>query len=176
VMRKHIKILSIAIFLITALITKTAQAQTVDYKAYTLFVYNFMKYVEWPDSEIKEDFVIGVIGDSPVIKELNQLASSKKIKGKNIVVKKFKNPDEIVACNLLYVSSDKSSQMKIINEKMKSLPVLIVAEREGLAKKGAAINFITLEDDTLKFEINKNSIEQKSLKVSSSLLALGISL
>lgn len=36
---------------------------------------------------------------------------------------------------------------------MENKPILIVGEREGLAKKGAALSFVTLEDDVLKFDI-----------------------
>ena len=45
-------------------------AQDVDYKAYTLFVYHFMKYVEWPEAQSKGDFVVCILGDSPIQKEL----------------------------------------------------------------------------------------------------------
>ena len=57
---------------------------------------------------------------------------------------------------------------------MKDKPVLFVGEREGLAKKGAALSFCTLDDDALKFDINKKEIEGHQLKISSSLISLGI--
>jgi hypothetical protein len=150
------------------------QAQDVDYKAYSLFVYNFMKYTEWSGEAAQGDFVIGVIGDSPIIKELNTLASSKKLKGRTIVVKKFSTAAECSNCHLLYVASSKSSMMKTLKETLKGKQVLIVGEREGLANKGAGISFVTLDDDTLKFDINKKQIEQQGLKVASQLIQLGI--
>lgn len=154
--------------------SRTAIAQDVDYKAYSLFVYNFMKYIEWPEPQSKGDFVVGVLGDSPIEKELKTLAGSKKLKGRNIVIKKFKTPEEGAGCHLLYVCSSKSSLMKTVKEQLKNKPVLVVGEREGLAKKGAALSFVTLEDDGLKFDINKSEIEQHQLKISSALISLGI--
>ena len=150
------------------------KAQETDYKAYSLFVYNFMKYVEWPEAASKGDFTVGVLGDSPINSELQTLASSKKLKGRNIVLKKFSTPEEAVNCHLLYVSSSKSATVKTLKDQTKDKPVLIVGEREGLAKKGAGLSFVTLEDDELKFDINKKEIEQHQLKISTSLINLGI--
>src|SRR4051812_45399004 len=100
------------------------KAQDVDYKAYTLFVYNFMKYTKWPEAQSKGDFVISVLGDSPILKELEGLAATKKIKGRNIVVKKITTADETKNCNLVYIASGKSSLAKTVKEVTKDLPVL----------------------------------------------------
>ena len=154
----------------------TSLAQEINYKAYTLFVYNFMKYIEWPqESSSKNDFVIGVVGESPIVKELQSLAQVKKVKGKTIIVKQISSVEEAVTCNLIYITSPKSSILKTLNEKIKSKPILLVAEREGLARKGAALSFITLEDeDILKFEINKSAIEGHYLKIPTVLISLGL--
>lgn len=150
------------------------KAQDVDYKAYTLFVYNFMKYIEWPEAQSKGDFVLGVYGDSPIQKELQALAANKKLKGRNIVVKTLSKPEEGANCELMYISDSKSSAIKALKEQMKDKPVLIVGEREGLAKKGAGLSFVTMDDDALKFDINKKEIEGHQLKISSQLITLGI--
>jgi hypothetical protein len=51
-------------------------------------------------------------------------------------------------------------------------PVLIVSEQEGMAQKGACINFV-IASDRLKLEINQNNIEQRELSIASELLQLG---
>ncbi|MBI3501466.1 MAG: YfiR family protein [Bacteroidetes bacterium] len=147
-------------------------SQDKDYKAYTLFLYNFIKYVEWPPDE-KNEFIIGVAGDSPIQKELQVLSENKKAKGKKIIVKIISSAEEAASCNLIYIPSQKSSMLKLIAEKTKGKPVLIVAEREGLAKKGAAISFVVEEDDALKFDINKSALDSQSLKVANVLMQLG---
>lgn len=133
-----------------------------------------MKYIEWPEAQSKGDFVIGIMGDSPINKELQSLAATKKLKGRNIVLKKCNTAEEAATCHLLYITDSKSSAVKTLKEQMKDKPVLIVGEREGLAKKGASLSFVTLEDDNLKFDINKKEIEQHQLKIASSLIQLGI--
>jgi hypothetical protein len=166
--------LLLAALLLRGLYSGNCRAQETDYKAYTLFIYNFMKYVEWPEAQSKGDFVLCVLGDSPINKELQSLAATKKLKGRNIVVKKCSTPEETVGSNLVYISASKSSAMKTLKDLTKDKPILLVGEREGLAKKGAGMSFVTMEDDELKFDINKKEIEQHQLKVASSLINLGI--
>lgn len=133
-----------------------------------------MKYIEWPEAQSKGDFVISVMGDSPISKELLALSSSKKLKGRNIIIKKTNSVEEAAGCHLLFVPASKSAMIKNLKEQMKDKPVLVVGEREGLARKGAGLSFVTLEDDELKFDINKKEIEQHQLKISSQLINLGI--
>ncbi len=148
------------------------RAQDADYKAYTLFLYNFMKYIEWPNPE--GDFVIGVVGESPIKKELVTLSETKKAKGRKIVVKVIATPEEALACSMIFIPSAKTSMLKPIIEKTKNKSILIVGEREGLAKKGAAISFVIDDDDALKFDLNKAVMESKSLKAANLLIELAI--
>ena len=133
-----------------------------------------MKYVEWPEEESKGDFIIALIGDSKISDDLKRLASSKKLKNRNIVFKTFKAIDDITFCHLLYVSASKSSAIKTINLKFANKPVLIVGEREGAVYKGAALSFVTTDEDELKFDISKKELENHKLKIASSLIKLGI--
>ncbi len=151
-----------------------ATAQETNYKAYSVYVYNFIKYIEWPEESKKGDFVIAVIGNSPVLAELKNLAATKKANGQNIVIKQYATVAEVQQCHIVYISSNKSSVLKEALEKTKNMSALMIAEREGLAKKGAGINFVTMEDETLKFEVNKKVIEAHNLKIPKVLFSLGL--
>jgi hypothetical protein len=169
--------IAIRCILLTALLIAgnfKAGAQETDYKAYTLFIYNFMKYVEWPETASKGEFIICVVGDSPINKELQELAALKKLKGRPIVFRKVNTPQEALNSHLVFLPSSKSSLVKVFKEQSQGLPVLIVGEREGLARKGAGISFVTLDEDELKFDINKKDIEGHHLKVANQLVSLGI--
>jgi hypothetical protein len=163
----------IAFFLLLFILTPKVKAQETDYKAYSLYVYNFMKYVDWPENKNEGDFIIVIIGKSKIEKELKTLAGQKKIRGRNIIVKSINSVDEINDCHLLYITKEKSSVIKDLNIKIKDKSILIVGEKEGLARKGAALSFATLDNDELSFDINKRSIEEHKLKISSALIKLG---
>ena len=161
------------LMLFTIVVNNKSTAQSTDYKAYSLYVYNFMKYVEWPEEESKGDFIIALIGDSQISDELKIVASNKKLKGRKIVFKTFKAVEDIAFCHLLYVSASKSSSIKTINQKFANKPLLIVGEREGTVYKGAALSFVTTDEDELRFDINKKELENHKLKIASSLIKLG---
>jgi hypothetical protein len=150
-----------------------AYAQEINYKLASLYVYNFAKYIEWPVSAPQSDFVIGIIGNSGVLAELQTVAQQKKINGKSVVVRKISSADEAAECHIVFVSSKESNEAKLITDK--GSPVLVISEKPGMAKKGSMINlFVDDNDDRTKFEINKSMLEKHKLKVSGELLKLGI--
>jgi hypothetical protein len=149
----------------------TANAQNEKFKA--LFMYNFTKYIEWPVSQRTGDFVIGVLGNSAMVSELNTIASKQKIGSQNIVIKVFSTADEIDNCNILYLPASKSNQIGAVVNKLTGKAILIISDKAGLASQGAGINYV-LDGDKLKYEVNKGSLEKRGLVVSNALLALGI--
>lgn len=171
-MRKNFKIILFLFGFLMLNFSSRMQAQERDYKAYSIYIYNFIKYIEWPQSSKSGEFVIAVIGDSPLTKELRALASSKKANGQTIVVRNIQNVSEIVNFQMLYIPASKSSILKEALEQTKNSPTLVIAEREGLVKKGAGINFVTLDDETLRFEMNKKAIEGHNLQISQTLVSL----
>ncbi len=133
-----------------------------------MFIYNFSRLVKWPAGTSQGDFVIGVVGNSSTYESLVKYTSTKTVGSQKIVVKKFSNPEDITNCNILFVSSSKSSQMDVINNKVRGMNTLIVGEKKGLTESGAAINFLIV-GDKLKFELNKGNIDKYNLVVSKSL-------
>lgn len=161
-----------AVLILDMAASSKCAAQEKDYKAYSIYVYNFIKYIEWPPSSKAGEFVIAVIGDSPITKELRTLAASKKANGQTISVRNILFLSEVGSAQILYISSNKSSMIKEALAATKNLPTLVIGEREGLVNKGAGINFITLEDETLKFELNKKAILDHNLQISQTLMSL----
>ncbi|MDF2437142.1 MAG: hypothetical protein K0Q95_1518 [Bacteroidota bacterium] len=171
-MKRKIVLNLICFLFLSVVLNSRVHAQEKDYRAYSIYVYNFIKYIEWPESSKEGEFVIAVIGDSPITKELRALAASKKANGQTILVRNIVSLTEIGNAQILYISTGKSSLIKDVLEKTKNVPTLVIAEREGLVKKGAGINFLTLDDETLKFELNKKAIEGHNLRISQTLISL----
>jgi YfiR/HmsC-like len=154
------------------LCSKYVPAQDMNYKSYTLLMYNIAKNIEWPKND-KTTFTIGVLGNSPAVIELQELAKNKKLYNRTIIIKQFNDYAQAKGCDILYITSSKSSAIKLINLTFKEWPILTIGEREGLAKKGACISFFADEQENLSFQINSNELKSKKLKASSSLLQLG---
>jgi hypothetical protein len=158
------------IFAIGALTQSLGQIS--NYKAYSIYVYSFSKYINWPEQGSTDEFVITVVGKSKVREELETMAQTKNVGGKKIVIKNVNGAEEIKLSHIVYVSDDKSSQLNEVLAKVGSAPTLVIAERDGMAKKGASISFIAMEDNTLRFEVNEEALGNHRLKVSKNLLAL----
>jgi hypothetical protein len=164
------KILTAAMLLIL-FSSVSLNAQNEKFKA--LFIYNFLKYIEWPESYKSGDIVIGVMGSSSIIKELETIAGSQKVGNQNLKIKSFTSVDDITNCHLLFIPASKGSSLPQIISKVAGYNILLVSDTKGGIQLGTGINFI-MDGDKLKFEINKGHIERKGLKVGGALLNLGI--
>ncbi len=142
-------------------------------KIKVMFLYNFTKYIEWPQDYKQGDFVIGILGSGSenVKKELEKLAATKKAGVQNIVIKTYNSIGDIEKCHMLFIPEGKSGMLDDAMAKCKKTSTLIVTEKDGLARGGSAINFV-VKDNKQNFELNKANIEKYNLNVSSSLLSL----
>jgi len=139
-----------------------------------VYLYNFSKYIEWPSGYSQGSFVIGVINGDPVlISELNKMAASKTAGSQKFVIKNFRTATQIGKCNILFVPGSSNAQLPEVLKKIRGTSTLLVTEYVGDAKRGAAINFVSI-DSKQEFELNKANAERCRLVVSSSLSALAI--
>lgn len=154
-------------------ISNKVKSQEIKFKA--LYLYNFTKYIGWPPTAKSGDFVIGVLGSNAVFSKLNEIAAGKMAGSQKIVVKKFKTPEELFNCHILFVGYGKGggSSMEIVMQKVGSNSTLVVSEREGATKKGAAINFV-IRDEQMKFELQKANALKQQLQISLNLEKLAI--
>ncbi|MBN2513725.1 MAG: YfiR family protein [Sedimentisphaerales bacterium] len=171
-----------------------------EYKLKAAFIYNFMKFVEWPDfhsdsqsnksEKNKETVVLGVLGENHLKDHLNSL-SEKTIKDrpvKIVIVDTFeaykkKNSKAAVkdyyteiqkimsSCHLLFVGASEKERVAEILKLTEKMPVLTVSDISHFAEAGGVIEFVT-EKNKIQFNINTVSAEAKKLKISSQLLQL----
>ena len=143
-------------------------------KYQSIFIYNFSKYIKWPDDFNRGKFVIGVLGDSEILADLKSMVSSKKeTNGLEMEIRTFSSLDELTECNLLFVASEFCPQIQQIQDAISLQPTLIVTDNPDMATKGAAINFV-VQDSKIKFELNQKNAKSRGLKVAGSLSSLAI--
>lgn len=139
----------------------------------SVFTLNFIRYIGWPEAAKQGDFVIGVLRDGSIAKELNAKTVGKKFGYQNIVVKEFKNVDEVTDCQILYVSENinYSKYAQDISSKLNNSNSLIVTEVHGAIDKGSMVNFVIV-DQKLKFELSPTNAGKFGLKFSNSLTSM----
>ncbi len=167
----YIKQISLFVVMLFAVLSFQNQYDT-NAKIKSLFIYNFAKYIEWPSSYKQGDFIIGILGDHPVYKELNNMAQTKKVFDQPIQVIKFSNVNEIQKCHMLIIPRQMTSKISQSKAKIQPYNTLLVTEKIGVGKS-SDINFV-ISENKQKFELNQNNLAKKDLKVSNNLVSLAI--
>lgn len=143
------------------------------HEVYSMMVYNFTRYVQWPNEAGAGEFVIGVVGNSEVYNTLNAWYGGKARGTRTYAIKKFNSAAEISDCHVLYIDKTKSAEFDAISTKVKGKGTLVITDKNGLGAKGSSINFKTV-DNKLKFELNQKAVESSNLKVAGSLASMAI--
>ena len=173
-MKKLIFIFVSLIFMSSWMIVSPDQSEEANAKIKTIYIYNFTKYIEWPSSYKEGNFVVGVLGtNSPLVSELNKMANSKMVGTQKFEIKSVSSPADCAQCHIVYILTDKSSQLNDVLVKLKGKSALIVTDKSGLATKGSGINFF-VDGNKQKIELNRSNIEKYKLKVASTLVDMAV--
>lgn len=135
-------------------------------KYQALFMSKFMDYIQWPEGN--ENFVFGVVGNSRVLTELQNLMDAK---GRKVTIKKITNASSVEGCHIVFLPVTQSKLFQTVYKSSQGTSTLIVAEDEKLAPQGAVITFY-VDGGKLKFIINKKAANARKLKISGSLMSL----
>ncbi len=149
------------------------QSEKPIHEIHAAMIYNFMKYVQWPDDGTTGEFVVGVLGEDNVFNTLKSYYDGKPKGSKKYAIRKLADAAEAATCSVVYIGKNKSKEFDNVKNAVAGKPVLTITDSFNLGKKGSCINLKVI-DDKLKFEINQNSINGASLKVASQLTSMAI--
>ncbi|MEI6563024.1 MAG: YfiR family protein [bacterium] len=175
-LRSWISVLLVAGWILGVFVTpcKANPIAVSEYSVKAAFLNNFIHFVEWPLSAFPDPgaaLTIGVLGDDPFGPLLEQAVKEEKAKGNGVVIRRFKSVDDVTSCHVLFISRSEKERMFLILKRLEEVPILTVSEMEGFADHGGIVNFY-IENNRIRFEINKESAYRKGLKISSRLLCL----
>lgn len=166
--------------LFNSVYAETEQEQ--EYKVKAAFLYNFLKFIDWPPTKISDEKTIniGIIGTNPFGKAFEPVLD-KKIDDKNIAIKLFNSTeqskltseqiDSIKKCHVLFVCGSEKKQFKEILYLVNENNILTVGDTIGFLDAGGIINFM-IEDQKVCFKINNYNAKQAKLNIRSQLLRL----
>jgi uncharacterized protein DUF4154 len=157
-----------------AIRTIYADQSRTEYQVKAAYLFNFLKFVDWPGNapaDARGKWVIGFIGNSPVGGELALLAEGKSVAGHELLVKKFRATDNLRECNILFVSASEEKLLPSILNSLEGSSVLTVADMDNFIGHGGMVQFV-VEGDRMRVAIDVGATSRARLKVSSKLLAL----
>ncbi|NJM25379.1 MAG: YfiR family protein [Bacteroidia bacterium] len=144
-----------------------------NHEIHAAMLYNFIKYVQWPNETETGDFVVGVIGEDDVYNTLKQWYDGKQKGTKKYVIKKLSSAADASDCQVVYVGRAKSREFDNIKSSVDGKSILTITDGNGLGEKGSCINFKVI-DGKLKFELNQGVFSHSNLKVSGQLSSMAI--
>ena len=145
-----------------------AEQERLEYQVKAAFLFNFLKFVEWPAAANDSPWVIGILGRDPFGEMLDDIVRDKIVNSRIVEVRRFARIADVKDCNILFIGRSDFEHL--------GTPVqpglLTVGEAAGFLKAGGVINFY-LENNRVHFEIHSNVTRLYGLHVSAQLLKLG---
>lgn len=150
-------------------------APLAEYQVKAAYLFNFGQFVEWPDAAYASPtapFVIGIIGDDPFGSVIDDIVRGESLAGHPLAVRRFKNPDEISGCNILFIGRSEAPRIEQTLQALRGRHILTVTDVAG-AESQAAIIVLKTENNRIRMRINAEEARANKLVISSKLLRLG---
>jgi hypothetical protein len=156
------------------MLAASARGQLDEYQVKAAFIYNFAKFVEWPQqpaSGAAGPMALCVLGQDPFGGALEDVVSGKVVNGRALVVRQVRDVQHSSDCHILFVSASERKRIGSILEVVRGKEILTIGDMERFAAEGGVIN-LKLEDGRIRIEINLEAAHRQSLRISSKLLNL----
>lgn len=145
-----------------------------EYQVKAAYLFNFLKFVEWPSSAFADPlapFVIGIVGDDPFGSALAEVTVGKTVQGRDLVIRRYHPGENLRGASILFISASEKKRLSQLLASLRGSSVLTVADMDGFLDAGGMIQLLS-ENDRVRFAINVDETTRARLKVSSKLLSL----
>lgn len=147
-----------------------------EYEIKAAFLFNFAKFVLWPDAAFADSsspIIIAVGGDDPFGDVLPELVRDKTAHGRPIRIRHFPRVQDVEFCHILFVAAGEEQERWLEAVELRDQAgTLTVGEGDRFWELGGAITFV-LEKRRVRFAINPEAAARSGLELSARLLALG---
>ncbi len=134
------------------------------------FVYNFTKFVEWPETDVLSRFSLCTVGGGLTVEALGAF-DGKHVQGKPIQVTRKPQGASLRSCQLIFISEAGAGVMPNVLADVLNSATLTVSDHPDFLGSGGVIALVR-EGGRLRFEVNLGLAQAKGLKVGAPLLRL----
>jgi hypothetical protein len=135
------------------------------------FLYNFTKFVEWPDppsGKPSGGFRVCVFSDAQFRREIEAIFAGEAVGSQALEVVRPESND-LRGCHVVFFSASEGERAGQLLPALRQSPVLTVGEGPRFLAQGGLISFV-VEENRVRFDVNKAGIDRAKLTVSSKLL------
>jgi hypothetical protein len=151
-----------------------AQVSLPEYQVKAAYLFNFLKFVEWPEHVFADSLapiVIGIVGGDPFGSSLPEVVIGKTVQGRDLVIREYREGEDLRGAQILYINTSEKKHLRHILAGLRGASVLTVADMSGFVDEGGMIQFLS-ENNRVRFAINVDAARKAKLKISSRLLSL----
>ena len=137
------------------------------------YMYNFSRYIEWPEDAFASataPFVIGIVGVSAVEPHLATVAATKTIRNRAIRSVRITQAEQAAGCHMVLIGTQ--ADPKLQNDVLAAMagkPILLVSEGPFSAVAHGGQHFV-IQQNRLRVQTNSEQVRKRGLKISSKLL------
>lgn len=168
---RHLLVAVARLFLLSTLTVGIAQAEeNLEYKIKAAYLYNFTKFITWPDLQ-GATFNICLVGGDP-FQELLDSLEAKTVQDKPIRIFRYDNIRQAKNCQIVYLDNpdtrvNAASPNTLLVGKLSDS--LTVSSQPFFAESGGMIGF-ALEQEKVKLHVNLKVLKQSGLGISAKLI------
>ncbi len=158
--------------LLAGLGTQPCRAELSEVQIESAYVFNFIKFVEWPADTVKSGGKIRlcVIGNNELQASLAAL-NGRKAGAYELQIMPHGSSEALNTCHVLYIDQQEQRRLIPTLKSLGSKPVLTISDIPNFAERGGNIGLVYQENKVL-FEINLASTRIAGLRLSSQMLNL----
>jgi hypothetical protein len=161
--------------LVGAALHLSAEAPAFDeYQVKAAFLYNFAKFVEWPQGTFAnstDPITICTVGQNPFGSALEDMVKGKKVGDRAFAVRRLPDTQQASQCQILFIGGAEWRRTGALLEAVKSPGILTVGETDDFTALGGIINF-RLDGPRVRIRVDLQAAERGKLRISSKLLSL----
>ena len=147
------------------------QQSSLEYPLKAAFLYNLVKFVEWPAADGNGPIVLGILGQDAFGATVEQVFRGKEVEGRALQIRYVAKPEDLKFCQVIFISEPEKGRLLEILGALKDAHVLTVSEIERFAERGGMVHLI-IENTKVRFEVNVDTVSRARLKISARLLQL----
>ena len=170
--RSRERMLAILVFALLCAISPAVAQESLhaEHKIKTAFLYNFLRFVTWPDHAGHESgaFDLCMLGAKPLSGLVDGLSGAA-AGDRSIRIRRLETPDQAQGCHVVYVGREFSEHLESTMSLFKGRPILTVSDVAGFTSHGGIIEFMVI-DDKIRFDIHIGAATDAGLMISSKLL------
>jgi len=137
------------------------------------YLYNFGKFVRWPQIAAQGPLTICVAGRDSMSQEIARLVTGETIEGRPLQVRTPDSAERVEGCSILFIGAPQSDRVAEFLSAASGKPVLTVGDTPDFLVRGGMIQFVLVEDH-VRFSVNLAAATHSNLQLSSELLKVAL--